>query len=70
MKNIIITGTSRGIDYEIVQQLAAGGHNILAHSRYTAIIEALEWPNVHCIAFDIMLASNRNSVADFVEGEW
>ena len=70
MKNIIITGTSRGIGYELVQQLAAGGHNILALSRHTATIEALKLPNVHCIAFDITLASDRETVADFVKGQW
>ena len=38
MKNIIITGTSRGIGFELVQQLASQGHNILALSRHTASI--------------------------------
>ena len=70
MKNIIITGTSRGIGYELVQQLAAEGHNILALSRHTATIEALNLPNVHCIAFDITLASDREAVGYFVKGEW
>ena len=67
MKNIIITGTSRGIGYELVQQLAAGGHNILALSRHKATIEALNLPNVHCIAFDITLASDRGSSRAFCE---
>ena len=70
MKNIIITGTSRGIGYELVQQLAAAGHNILALSRHTATIEALNLPNVHCIPFDITLASDREAVGDFVKGQW
>ena len=70
MKNIIITGTSRGIGYELVQQLAAAGHNILALSRHKATIEALKLPNVRCIPFDITLASDREAVADFVKGEW
>ena len=33
MKNIIITGTSRGIGYEMVAILAQAGHNVLALSR-------------------------------------
>ena len=70
MKNIIITGTSRGIGYELVQQLAAEGHNILALSRHTATIESLNLPNVHCIPFDITLASDRKAVGDFVKGQW
>ena len=60
MKNIIITGTSRGIGYELVQQLAAEGHNILALSRHTATIEAL----------NITLASEREAVALFVKEQW
>ena len=70
MKNIIITGTSRGIGYELVQQLAAGGHNILALSRHTATIKALNLPNVHCIPFDITLSSDREAVGHFVKGQW
>lgn len=70
MKNIIITGASRGIGYELVQQLAAAGHNILALSRHKATIEALKLSNVRCIPFDITLASDREAVADFVKGEW
>lgn len=33
MKNIIITGTSRGIGYELALQFAKEGHNVLALSR-------------------------------------
>ena len=33
MKNIIITGTSRGIGYELALQFANEGHNVLALSR-------------------------------------
>ena len=66
MKNIIITGTSRGIGFELVQQLASLGHNILALSRHSATIEALNLPNVHCIPFDITLETDRYSVSQFV----
>ena len=70
MKNIIITGTSRGIGYELVQQLAAGGHNILALSRHTATIKALNLPNVHCIPFDVTLETDREAVALYVKEQW
>ena len=66
MKNIIITGTSRGIGFELVQQLASQGHNILALSRHTAPIEALKLPKVHYFPFDITLATDREAVAQFV----
>jgi len=55
MKNIIITGASRGIGFELVQQLVSQGHNILALSRHTAPIEALKLPKVHCQKIDILI---------------
>jgi len=70
MKNIIITGTSRGIGFELVQQLASQGHNILALSRYTVPIEALKLPKVHYFPFDITLATDREAVAQFVKEQW
>ncbi|AVM49697.1 SDR family oxidoreductase [Capnocytophaga sp. oral taxon 878] len=70
MKNIIITGTSRGIGFELVQQLAAEGHNILALSRHTAFIEALNLPNVHSLSFDITLEADREAVAHFIKEQW
>ena len=33
MKNVIITGTSRGIGYELAIELANAGHQVLAISR-------------------------------------
>ncbi|RTY96087.1 short-chain dehydrogenase, partial [Flavobacterium bomense] len=41
MKNIFISGTSRGIGYELAIQVATAGHNVLAISRKTpqALIE-------------------------------
>ncbi len=41
MKNIIITGTSRGIGYEMVAILAQAGHNVLALSRNAAPVSVL-----------------------------
>nr|WP_314558767.1 SDR family oxidoreductase [uncultured Capnocytophaga sp.] len=70
MKNIIITGTSRGIGFELVQQLAAEGHNILALSRHTTFIEALNLPNVHSLRFDITLEADREAVAHFIKEQW
>ena len=70
MKNIIITGTSRGIGYELVQQLAVGGHNILALSRHTATtIEALNLPNVHCFPFDITKTEDLQTVVTYLQ-QW
>ena len=69
MKNIIITGTSRGIGFALVQQLAAEGHNILALSRHTASIEALQLPNVHCFPFDITKTEDLQTVVTYLQ-QW
>ncbi|GGG56102.1 short-chain dehydrogenase [Croceivirga lutea] len=53
MKNIIITGTSRGIGYELVKQFAAEGHNVLALSRNEKPILDLNLANVSCFSCDL-----------------
>ncbi len=42
MKNIIITGASRGIGYDTALQLAKAGHRVLALSRNTKALERLK----------------------------
>ena len=53
MKNIIITGTSRGIGYEMVAILAQAGHSVLALSRNAAPVSGLEITNCNCFSCDI-----------------
>ena len=51
-KNIIITGTSRGIGYELALQFANAGHQVLAISRKIPK-ELIENPNITCLSIDI-----------------
>ncbi|QAA81738.1 SDR family oxidoreductase [Aequorivita sp. H23M31] len=53
MKNIIITGTSRGIGFEMVKLFAEAGHNVLALSRNSKPISDLNLKNVSALSFDI-----------------
>lgn len=53
MKNIIITGTSRGIGFEMVRLFSEAGHNVLALSRNSKPISDLKLKNVTALEFDI-----------------
>ncbi|MBT5650263.1 MAG: SDR family NAD(P)-dependent oxidoreductase, partial [Flavobacteriaceae bacterium] len=52
-KNVIITGTSSGIGYELVKIFATKGHNVIALSRNILPINDLKLSNVYSINFDI-----------------
>ena len=68
-KNIIITGTSRGIGYELALQFAAAGHNVLAISR--KIPQAfIENQNISCLSVDISEDGGLTTVKDFIESTW
>ncbi len=69
MKNIIITGTSRGIGYELALQFAAAGHQILAISRKTPK-ELLENPNITCLSVDISNEVELEQVEKFIAKTW
>ncbi|MCL6264875.1 SDR family NAD(P)-dependent oxidoreductase [Flagellimonas myxillae] len=69
MSNIIITGTSRGIGFELVKLFAQEGHQVLALSRNAKPIADLGLANVHSMAFDLSNSSEYKKVADFLE-QW
>ena len=69
MKNIIVTGTSRGIGYELALQFANAGHQVLAISR--KIPQALlEHRNVTCLSVDLADESSLDVVSDFLSSTW
>ncbi len=70
MKNIIITGTSRGIGYELTKQLAEQGHNVLALSRNNASVEKLQLSNVHTFNFDLSKLEDYKKLTDFLQNKW
>ncbi|MCX2679670.1 SDR family oxidoreductase [Galbibacter sp. EGI 63066] len=69
-KNIIITGTSRGIGYELVQLFAEAGHKVLALSRNSKPVYTLDLKNVTAFDFDINNQDCLNEVNTFIEKEW
>ncbi|WP_411768692.1 SDR family NAD(P)-dependent oxidoreductase [Winogradskyella sp. A3E31] len=70
MKNIIITGTSRGIGYELVKLFSKAGHNVLALSRNDLPIRELNLKNVNSLSFDLNNLEDYETVTDFVKSEW
>lgn len=69
MKNIIVTGTSRGIGLETVKILASRGHNILAVSRKKATALAA-FENVTCLEIDLTVEADLQKVSEYVAKEW
>ena len=70
IKNIIITGTSRGIGFELVQLFAKAGHNVLALSRNEQPIKALNLSNVESLSFDLSNQKNYDKIKDFIKETW
>lgn len=69
-KNIIITGTSRGIGYELVKLFAKAGHQVLALSRNEKPIQKLNLNNVTAFSFDLNDANAYKKVEDFIASDW
>ena len=69
MKNIIITGTSRGIGYELALQFANAGHQVLAISRKTPQV-LLENQNITCLSVDLSKESDLSEMEKFLSTTW
>jgi short-subunit dehydrogenase len=69
LKNIIITGTSRGIGYEMALQFANSGHQVLAISRKTSQV-LMEHENITCLPIDISDENQLQQVQNFVSKTW
>jgi len=69
-KNIIITGTSRGIGFELVKLFSEAGHQILSLSRNNTPIASLNLKNVTTLSFDLSIESDYKKVSEFVLENW
>lgn len=67
--NIIITGTSRGIGYELALQFANEGHQVLAISRKTPQ-ELIENKNITCLSLDLSVEEDLQQVEKFIDSTW
>jgi NAD(P)-dependent dehydrogenase (short-subunit alcohol dehydrogenase family) len=69
MANVIITGASRGIGFELAKLFANEGHAVLALSRNDSPISNLNLSNISSFPFDISKEGDMVKLASFLK-EW
>lgn len=70
MKNIVITGTSRGIGFELAKKFAQNGHQVLALSRNTKPLDSFNHKNITVLSVDLAKADAITKAVSFVEKNW
>ena len=70
MANIIITGTSRGIGFELAKLFADEGHQVLALSRNNVPIASLNHKNITSFSFDLFSAVDLEKLKTFLNDQW
>ncbi len=70
MKNVIITGTSRGIGFEMVKLFSEAGYNVLALSRNFESVANLNLKNTSAFAFDIINSGDIERTSNFISKNW
>lgn len=70
MKHIIITGTSRGIGFELAQQFANKGHKVLALSRNTTPLDTIKHQNITTLSVDLSNSLDIKKAVEFIKTDW
>lgn len=70
MKNVVITGTSRGIGFELAKLFAEKGHNVMALSRNTKPLEVLNHNKITYLSVDLSVNSEIQKAITFIEEHW
>ena len=66
MKNVIITGSSRGIGFELVKLFSQNDFNVVALSRNTKPVSNLKLNNVKSLYLDISSSKSINKTIKLV----
>ena len=69
-KTVIITGTSRGIGFELVHLFSKAGYAVLALSRNAKPVINLNYENITALSFDLNNVEDYNRVETFIQNEW
>lgn len=70
MANIIITGSSRGIGFELTKLFANEGHRVLALSRNAKPIADLAHKNITSFSFDLSDILDLKKLENFLDKNW
>lgn len=70
MANVIITGSSRGIGFEMAKLFALEGHSVLALSRNEEPVKSLKNNSIKTFPFDLSRPSDFENVELFIKREW
>lgn len=70
IKNVVITGTSRGIGFELAKLFADKGHQVLALSRNTTPLKEYNHKNISVLSVDLSKEDDLAKVMSFINSEW
>ena len=70
MKKVIITGTSRGIGFELAQQFAKNNFQVLALSRNKKPLDDLQLKNITTLSVDVCDQGDIEKVSNFIQKNW
>ena len=70
MKKVIITGTSRGIGFELAQQFAKNNFQVLALSRNQKPLDNLKLKNIETLSVDVCNQDNLQKVSKYLNEYW
>ncbi|TDT38735.1 short-subunit dehydrogenase [Maribacter spongiicola] len=67
MEYVIVTGTSRGIGFELSKLLADAGYKVLALSRNEKPIKNLNHKNIETFSFDVSSVVDRDNLFNYLK---
>lgn len=70
MKKVIITGTSRGIGFELAQQFAKNNFQVLALSRNQKPLDNLKVNNIKTLSVDVCNQKDLQKVSKYLSENW
>ena len=70
MKNVVITGSSRGIGFELVNLFNKNNYNVIALSRNASSISKLNFNNVSAFSTDLSDSRSINKAVKFINNKF